>query len=323
MLCYVNQHLSLHHLDFFRSFAKSQGVTAFSHLSRDVFDCSELERAAHSAAQAQRFLSILSLSAGGGSINVNQRMLEQRLHKLTEQLVQRVRARLSAIFSSAVSASSHCNGNSKASESGEGATEMSSGTGFPSRAFAHCLRALVALSRGEVAEEVVADTVTRPLAKPFLTQGRVDDTGGRGSYLGLQSALESLAAQVMAALVGPLQAFDDTFPSIGSIEHDTSGLSSNSSSSSGIELSSTIKAPVPIDLIVKGVWLPVAALLVERFPGMFSVGIAGTLSRCYMAVETLVSILEKSGTKRDLASHPAVAQFHSSWKLDLYLQVCA
>lgn len=289
-------------------------MAAFSSLSRDVFDCSELERAAHSAAQAQRFLTSLSPQAGGGNVSVNQRVLEQRLNKLTEQLVQRVRARLSAIFSSAVSASAIAN---RASEVGESGKELSSSSSFPSRAFSHCLRALVALSRGEVAEEVVAEIVTRPVAKPLFTQGRVDDTGGRGSYFGLQSALELLAAQVMAALVGPLQSFADTFP--GTDINDTSGASS---SGNGSDVSIAVRARPSIDLIVRGVWLPVATLLVEKFPGMFSVGIAGTLSRCYMAVEAFVSILDKSYKEGDLSSHPAVAQFHNSWKLDLYLQVC-
>ena len=251
----------------------------------------------------------------------NQRVLEQRLARLIEQLVQRVRARLSAIFSSAVSASANV---APKADTTEGESESS---GFPSRAFAHCLRALVALSRGEVAEEVVAETVTRPLSKPLLTQGRVDDTGGRGSYLGLRSALESLAAQVMAALVMPVQVCEETFP--------RTGLDSEGCSSSGTD---ALKPLATIDLIMRGVWQPVAALLAEKFPGMFSVGIAGTLSRCYLAVEAFVSALENQDPRssmngrladhsregrreRDLSSHPAVAQFHNSWKLDLYLQV--
>ena len=261
----------------------------------------------------------MSSSAGivGGS--ANQRLLEQRLSKLTEQLVQRLRARLSAIFSSVVSATA----NSSSSDEADGSNEASINSAFPSRAFAHCLRALVALSRGEVAEEVVAETVTKPLAKPLLTQGRVDDTGGRGSYLGLQSALESLAAQVMAALVLPIQVCADTLTTSGS---DGGGTGGGSSSGNGINgASSASGSSAHIDLVVRGVWQPVAALLIEKFPGMFSVGIAGTLSRCYKAVVAFISILECSktavGGRSDLASHSAVRQFHDRWKLDLYLQV--
>ena len=307
-------------------------MSAFSSLSRDVFDCSELERGAYAAAQAQRFLSALPSSVGAGGANMNQRQLEQRLNKLIEQLVQRIRARLSAIFSAAISASASVTA-SKAEDSAS-SDASASGSSFPSRAFAHCLRALVALSKGDVAEEVVAETVTCPLAKVLLTQGRVDGVGGRGSYLGLQSALESLASQVMAALAHPLKAFSETFPGIEAAICDSLASSSSGSHKCNKPISTV---STPIDFIVNGVWVPVAAMLEEKFPGMFSVGIAGTLSRCYMAVESFVSMLEKCDSatststssleatkgKVDFSAHPAIVQFHSHWKLDLYLQVNA
>ena len=307
----------------FRSFSKSHRAPAFSSLSRDVFDCSELERGAYAAAQAQRFLAALPSTAGVGAASMNQRLLEQRLNKLIEQLVQRIRARLSAIFSAAISASASAN-TSKAEDAASN-DAAASGT-FPSRAFSHCLRALVALSKGDVAEEVVAETVTCPLAKILLTQGRVDGVGGRGSYLGLQSALESLASQVMAALVQPLKAFSETFPNTDTSTCDSSPTSSSSHKS----IAPVSSVSTPIDFIVNGVWVPVATMLEEKFPGMFSVGIAGTLSRCYMAVESFVAMLEKSNSassvlptaKGDFAAHPAIVHFHSHWKLDLYLQVC-
>ena len=305
----------------FRSFSKSQRAPAFSSLSRDVFDCSELERGAYAAAQAQRFLAALPSIAGVGAASMNQRLLEQRLNKLIEQLVQRIRARLSAIFSAAISASASAN-TWKAEDAA--LNDAAASGSFPSRAFSHCLRALVALSKGDVAEEVVAETVTCPLAKILLTQGRVDGVGGRGSYLGLQSALESLASQVMAALVQPLKAFSETFPNTATCDFLPTSSSGHKSEDSVSSVST------PIDFIVNGVWLPVATMLEEKFPGMFSVGIAGTLSRCYMAVGSFVAMLEKSDstssvpatTKGEFAAHPAIAHFHNHWKLDLYLQVC-
>jgi hypothetical protein len=48
---------------------------------------------------------------------------------------------------------------------------------FPTRAFAHCLRALASLERGDVAEAALVETVTVPLAKSLITQGKVDGTG--------------------------------------------------------------------------------------------------------------------------------------------------
>lgn len=285
-----------------------------------MFDCSELERASHAAAQAQRFLAALSLSAGAGNIGMNQRLLEQRLHKLTEQLVQRIRSRLSAIFSAAMSASANA----------DRSVEEAGSTVFPSRAFSHCLRALTALSRGEIAEEVVAETVTAPLAKPLLTQGKVDGNGGRGSYLGLQPALESLALQVMSALAMPLQACEEIYPPVPLISCDSTSSSGKCDNIDNNQPSQSIpNASVPIDLIIKGVWIPVTALLKEKFSGMFSVGIAGTLARCYTAVESFTLLLHKSdgsadridSIRRDFSTHPAIQEFHDQWKLDLYLQV--
>jgi hypothetical protein len=232
--------------------------------------------------------------------------------------VQRVRARLVAIFSSAVSVASML--------SSEESGGSDSSSAFPSRAFAHCLRALVALSRREVAEEVVAETVTKPLAKTLLTQGRVDGNGGRGSYLGLQTALETLASQVMGALAVPLQACVATYPEIVRSNMEPADASSSSAS----DLSCSPVAMIPMDLIVKGVWLPVAALLTDKFPGMFSVGIASTLAHCYKSVEVFLSILDKQSevimsssgrTGSGILTHPAVKAFHENWKLDLYLQV--
>ena len=106
--------------------------------------------------------------------------LEQRVARLEDLLVQRVRARLVAIFSSCVTsatpssttattastsamtgedsiaAASSSSSESKdsspspPSSSSSSSSEPHHSEEFPSRAFAHCLRALVALSRGEV-----------------------------------------------------------------------------------------------------------------------------------------------------------------------------
>jgi hypothetical protein len=302
-----------------------------------VFDCSELERAAHSVAQAKRYLASLRPTPGGtGGKQVPAALmppqpLEQRVARLEEQLLQRIRARLVAIFSScsaAAQAPSPHGADDDDDDDGDdaaGADKSSSGkrnpagggdvdgtaseNTFPVRAFAHCLRAVVALSRGDIAEEAVADTITRPLAKSLLTQGRVDGTGGRGSYAGLQEALEGLATGVFHAVALPRKVCNDTFPPPAPGE------------------------AAPVDLMVNGVWLPVAALLAERFPGMFSVGIASTMARCYTAVSRFADILERDqlaasglAAASDAAASPspfkqAVDKFNQNWKLDLYLQL--
>lgn len=42
---------------------------------------------------------------------------------------------------------------------------------FPRRAFGHCMRALLVLRRGPLAEEALVEAVTAPLAKATLTAG--------------------------------------------------------------------------------------------------------------------------------------------------------
>lgn len=303
------------------------------------------------------------------NINANQKTLSVRLAKLIERLVQRVRARLVAIFSSTLSASttSTTTGNSNnTSISNSNSGDISSSNNFPARAFSHCLRALIALSHSHVAEEVIAETVTLPLAKSLLTQGKIDGSGGKGSYMGIQAALEVLGKQVVVGLDVPLRVCCETFPDIDSssdnessghiinYSNSSNGSSSGSNGSGNISSTTTSSSSIynnindypsslPLDLIVKGVWLPVANLLSEKYPGMFSVGIAKTLVTCYKGVESFLNILQSkmndlsngnddSGnnnndkdtlkkSKRELISYPSVLTFHDKWQLDLYLQV--
>jgi hypothetical protein len=124
---------------------------------------------------------------------------------------------------------------------------------------------------------------------------------------------------------------------------------SSVSASADKDASSSDVPLLPMDLIVNGVWLPIAALLKEKFPGMFFVGIASILARCYLAVDNFIGILEGEGEQSEgdlvllssgsgysssssgggggggkrqrLRGHSAVQSFHENWKLDLYLQV--
>ena len=87
-----------------------------------------------------------------------------------------------------------------------------------------------------------------------------------------------------------------------------------------------------VDILVSGVWLPVLDLLADRFPGMFSVGIANTFARCYLGVHSFLAALSHAvdgspGVRRQgevarrIHSHPATRVFHEKWKLSLYMQV--
>ena len=113
-----------------------------------------------------------------------------------------------------------------------------------------------------------------------------------------------------------------------------------------------------MDLLVRGVWLPVMNYLADKFPNMFSVGIADTLHRVYAAVELFtartsvllrsekrdvnldIDEINRSGELREdpspteregesevcavagrMRTHSALHEFHSKWKLDIYYQV--
>lgn len=83
-----------------------------------------------------------------------------------------------------------------------------------------------------------------------------------------------------------------------------------------------------VDLPVLGVWVPVSTLLVDRFPGMFSTGIADTFARCYTAVRSFqdgVSAIagpsHQVTVARRLQAHNSVKEFSGRWRLVLYLQL--
>lgn len=169
----------------------------------------------------------------------------------------------------------------------------------------------------------------------LLTQGRVDATGGRGFYAGLQEILMQVLTSLRAAsgvadfLVLSEQVFCDE---------------THRNQAQGAAVT---------DVLVHGVWKPVAAVLAERFAGMLSVGVAVAMHRAYSAVEHFIASLagslllppegqdaqrqEKvrllfggndqgpsnlvaSATNRVLR-HADVIAFRNKWKLDIYFQV--
>ena len=153
----------------------------------------------------------------------------------------------------------------------------------------------------------------------MLSQGRVDGTGGRGFYAGLEEALIHIVntLSTSSGVSDLLLLAEDIF----------------ASSYAGLESEAT-------DFLVNGVWKPVATLLAERFQGMFSVGVAVAMHRAFTALERfvkeipLVLLAEKKHDAGDktfesvveaaygrICRHPEVVGFRNKWKLDLYFQV--
>lgn len=295
--------------------------------ARALFECSEYERAANSLSVAMKCIdSIKTMSSGGTSSSSSTAMaamaafaksIEQRVRKATEALVARIRNRLEDMLTVAFSASTRAKERIKSSSDENSPADVASGDSlerieFPERPYSHCLRALISLNRGDIAEKVVADAIVLPLAKTVLTQGRVDGTGGRGSFAGLRQSLDIILSDLRTYMIEPFQIAE-------SVVHSVVGLVSG-------------EAHIPLDLIISGVWAPVVAHLAEKFSSMFSVGIANTFYTAYVAVEgfttdlalllqTEVNIVTSEKITSRLRSHPALLTFHGKWKLDIYYQL--
>jgi hypothetical protein len=291
----------------------SVSIDFSSSLSRD-FECSEFERGAFALAHAQNCIGSINAptnsdsNSSSSSSLVNHsvssspgllKSLEHRMTRLTESLIQRLKTQLISILSQSSSILSSTSLNSSFPES------VINSSNFPTRSFTHCLRALLALSRGDIAESVVANSVVLPFIKSTLTQGRVDGSSGRGSYSCLSKGLEGIVRVLKAALQPALEASEEI----------------------SMNFPLNIKGK-SIDLIVNGIWVPITSLLVERFPGIFSAGIASIFGRCYVAVDkfnnSLKSISGENWKKiisDRLEFHPFLIEFHGKWKLELYYQL--
>lgn len=299
--------------DLLQKVIKSNGLSGVITIDERVFYSSELERAAYSLSRAQKCLNTIKNSNDNRNNNSNQlitsssglsKTLDQRIQRLRDTLIQRLRSQIVSVFSNSASSLT----GSIDSDSNIEAEASRIQKLFSNRAFTHCIRALILLSRGDVAEEVVATTVVEPYIKSTITHGRADGSGGRGSYSGLNECLENLVNMLRATLQPALEAAE-SIGSIFCIEENESQKGS-------------------FDLVVSGIWLPVTSLLIDRFPGIFNSGIASTFARCYNAVENFTKILatvagpkyNKSIAER-LANHPLLKEFHEKWKLELYFHL--
>jgi hypothetical protein len=172
----------------------------------------------------------------------------------------------------------------------------------------------------------------------------VDSTGGRGFYAGLQDVLMQVLTSLRVApgvadfLVLAEQVFCDEALSDLADGKTTHGTNATAT-----------------DVLVHGVWKPVAAVLAERFASMLNVGVAVAMHRAYSAVEHFIaslaetlllypddpvsgreeqvkllfngddsgpSALVSNATSRVLR-HADVVAFRNKWKLDIYFQVTA
>jgi hypothetical protein len=171
-----------------------------------------------------------------------------------------------------------------------------------------------------------------------MTAGRVDGKGGRGSYSGLDGTLQTVLDTFKWGTLPP-----EYGASALSIDRRKSFLAVCLSVGEQI-LESSVPSPVlspdvvegtekhsfvtSADLVVCGLWQPIAILLADRFQDMFSTAIPETLSHCYRCLATFLSGLEQvagpqygPSLRSRIQMHPLVRSFWSRWRLDLYFQL--
>ncbi|KAL3788091.1 hypothetical protein HJC23_008153 [Cyclotella cryptica] len=140
----------------------------------------------------------------------------------------------------------------------------------------NCLRGLALLGKGVDAESSFARVAIMPIIRSKLSMGKLDEGGSRGECAGLFFLLDDIANTV-ASVYGSLLRSSE-----GMFAHDAAATNGKYSSS------------MEVDLIVSGVWVPVATALMTD-PGIktaiFSPGIANVLQANYSALDTFLSEL--------------------------------
>ena len=276
----------------------ASSASAFSGVGVDIARASELERSAFSLRRAQVCLSSLRQTSGQWaessasddatfSLASTCAELDRRARAVSESLAKTARGWLDELLSV-----------DSRNTSASGVTNQ--------RVLMHCLRALRAIDRTDVAQAAVQAAVV-PLARAQLSQGRVGGALGRGSFSGLSESLQGLVLQ-LKPLVESIVVAAEFMAADEELEENENVSASN------------------LDLLVRGVWSPVIRTILERFPDIVSLAIPETLHSCYSAITAFtvslpVTLLGDQMSPKTVAcmqSHPLVRELESRWGLDLY-----
>ena len=137
-----------------------------------------------------------------------------------------------------------------------------------------------------------------------MTSAKVDGKNGRGSFSGLDNVLQAILTSIRAFIVPYL--------------NECEAVLSLSSADGGVSA----------DLIVRSIWVPITTAILDKYSGMFSIGIPSVLSSCYRTIDRfldslqeLVSPIWRPALARRLLAHPTVKVFQAKWKLDVYYQL--
>jgi hypothetical protein len=139
----------------------------------------------------------------------------------------------------------------------------------------------------------------------MFSPGRVDGTGGRNSYAGL----EELVTQVMEHLKGQLGEMilalepytNITFESVGDVTKQVKSL----------------------DIVLNCIWIPIANIFYTSFGNMFTNGNINVFFYCYKSFHFFIlGLSQLYGSRHQyFLNHSSVTQFNKKWGLELYFQV--
>lgn len=132
-------------------------------LEKDLFVCSEYERSAAALSIAKS--NVEAMLADKDFLEVNHltsfapmiKSLSDSVHKTFDNLMHKIQSHLEHYFSKASTTTTNTSSGSTDQTSVETEIEL--------RCFAHCLRALIYINQGHIAEECLARTVLEPYLK--------------------------------------------------------------------------------------------------------------------------------------------------------------
>lgn len=285
----ASRHQLYKSLELLRAMDNKDDKTTAIH-EEDGFICSEFESAAVSLQAVSNHLATLSSPSSSikavkslASLPMLTHVVEEQLKKTQDALLDKIRSRVENYFTTAATSGLLP---SQLQDANELMREY--------RGFAHCLRALVAIGKGNVAEEVLAQQVLGPQLKTLLSAGKVDGEGGKGFFSGLRTALQGVlhfisSHQLLSCLL----------------------------------VACHLHLGGSLDLAERGILQPVFQHITEKFGQIFSIGIASIFSACYRSLHDFVaqfgSLLNLPPGQ--LLQSGVVRSFLAQFKLETYYQL--
>jgi hypothetical protein len=284
---------------------------------KDLFVCSEYERAAIALRESQDDLADIAQNISSLQNTVSTAMVQelQRNFEITkDNLVTNVRTHLEHYFSSTATEKKSSKDNygssafpataSSSVEHGRHRSHTASEVSHMQlRCFGHCLRAVLSLGRGDIAEAALRTAVMEPFVKNAFTLGKVDGKLGRGTYSGLDVALQEMMNWIDGSQLPVFLSLSDEIANMTSYHQDKAVRSK-------------------FNLILHGIWEPVIHILHERFPTMLSVGITNVFSHCFRAIDRFAQyLLQRYPSAGTRGLNAALDAYYKTWKFELYFQL--